>query len=197
MPLTTLKMATLAPMPSARVRTAMPVNAGALTRRRSACLISMPYLRTADGRGFVRVASSDRPRQRKPEGGAGAGSAARPDPAALCLDQRLDDGETEAAARGLALARGVGAVKALEGAGQLLFGEAAAAVGHLDEHLAAGHPRPDVDVAAGRSVARGVGQQVDECLPQTERVGQDRERRGDIQLHSGVEIQAGGAERRS
>src|SRR5262249_35148367 len=56
MPLTMLKMAPLAPMPMARVSTAMAAKAGALTRRRSACLISMPSLRTCRRKRFSRAA---------------------------------------------------------------------------------------------------------------------------------------------
>ena len=75
----------------------------------------------------------------------------------------LDDGKAQAGAAVLAGAVGMDAVEALEEAGEVLGGDAAAVVGDGEEGGAILDPEAEGD-GGGAGVAEGVGEEVDEGL---------------------------------
>ena len=87
------------------------------------------------GRGLCGALRCGGERQREVEAGAVAKLAFSPDASAVSLHNVLDDGEAEAGAAGLARARLVDAIKALEDALEMLGGDAGAEVLNGELHL--------------------------------------------------------------
>lgn len=91
----------------------------------------------------------------------------------MCLDERLADGQADAAAAALAASGGVGAVEPLEDVDQMVGVDAFAVVAHSDldpvrVRVALGDPNP----SAGRGVLERVVEQVGEHLGHAVGVGQ-------------------------
>ena len=79
--------------------------------------------------------------------------------AAVGLDGAADDHEAEAGAAGAAGAGGIGAVEGLEEGGEVLLGDAGAAVADGDDDAVAGAAGAELD-GSGGGVAHGVLEQV-------------------------------------
>src|SRR3989442_15954860 len=92
----------------------------------------------------------------------------------MCLDQVLDDRQTEPRAAFLARATRVYAVEALEDAGQVIRRDAAAGVGDSHDRGASCALYGDMDPTASWRVPQRVVEQVGEDLPQSFGVAVDR-----------------------
>src|SRR5262245_12322858 len=125
------------------------------------------------GPGSVGPSSLDRPHgQRELERASLADLALAPDAAAVHLDEAFRKGEPEAGPLAL-LGASFRLLKLLEDAIQILGGDARAAVGDRNPHLAVHPRRADVDLAALRSELHGVREQIEDDLPDPALVSRD------------------------
>jgi hypothetical protein len=115
---------------------------------------------------------------------------------ALRFDQVLHNRKAESASSRRALPRRVGTIKAIEHARALMRPEVAALISNRDHHLIvlANGANPDRSIV--RRMARRVGEQVDQHLPDPNGVATNDQIRRDLGLQTGITFESSGAGRR-